>query len=147
DTATTEIYTLSLHDALPISEPVTGRAVRAVPGEPRADPPQHLPAGAEHRARGPGRGTGRVMVDGAARGAATRRHPRLAHARPGNVPGAGDLDRWLAVPERSETRHARAGLAAAASRRAAGPRRLRRGGPAPAVGLSARTASGGLLHD
>src|SRR5215510_15596581 len=39
DTATTEIYTLSLHDALPIS----GNAVRARPGCPQTDP--HTVAG------------------------------------------------------------------------------------------------------
>src|SRR3712207_8847334 len=31
DTATTEIYTLSLHDALPICEPLQGRAELALP--------------------------------------------------------------------------------------------------------------------
>src|SRR2546430_17085014 len=36
DTATTEIYTLSLHDALPISDHVGGREVVA-PGEHRDD--------------------------------------------------------------------------------------------------------------
>src|SRR5258705_7143148 len=36
DTATTEIYTLSLHDALPISSRATGRPPRASPrGRPR----------------------------------------------------------------------------------------------------------------
>src|SRR5256885_11408912 len=43
DTATTEIYTLSLHDALPIYRPA-GRAV--VPVRPRPTPP---PAGRSHR--------------------------------------------------------------------------------------------------
>src|SRR2546429_5539493 len=38
DTATTEIYTLSLHDALPISRrPRTALAVRAHPGEQEPD--------------------------------------------------------------------------------------------------------------
>src|SRR2546428_14155154 len=57
DTATTEIYTLSLHDALPISDhaavPVRGDAIHRVPdvgvpvahphvdGKPRAEPPPH----------------------------------------------------------------------------------------------------------
>jgi beta-xylosidase len=71
--------------------------VRAVPGEPCAEPSQHLPDGPEHRARGPDPGTRRVMVDGAARGTATRRHPRLAHARAGDVPRTGDVDRRLAL--------------------------------------------------
>src|SRR3712207_8742367 len=47
DTATTEIYTLSLHDALPISE----RAhERRLPREPRADQ-QHQPDGGKRRGR------------------------------------------------------------------------------------------------
>src|SRR5258708_16399712 len=32
DTATTEIYTLSLHDALPISGPTSERTCRSIPG-------------------------------------------------------------------------------------------------------------------
>src|SRR5206468_10385916 len=39
--ATTEIYTLSLHDALPISQP-TLQGPRRVGGEAPADPEQHL---------------------------------------------------------------------------------------------------------
>src|SRR2546430_10031372 len=42
DTATTEIYTLSLHDALPISPP---------PGLPVPDRARHGPAPASHRDR------------------------------------------------------------------------------------------------
>src|SRR5215217_9500668 len=39
DTATTEIYTLSLHDALPISAPIGPRAdVQPPRGRPRRDP-------------------------------------------------------------------------------------------------------------
>src|SRR2546425_11553937 len=69
DTATTEIYTLSLHDALPISAPprahggdharASGRVVRG----PRA-----------HRGRGPPRGArGGVVPRGRAAGRADRR--------------------------------------------------------------------------
>src|SRR2546430_8985263 len=36
DTATTEIYTLSLHDALPISSRVKMRGERSMPGQPRS---------------------------------------------------------------------------------------------------------------
>src|SRR5215510_15262930 len=45
DTATTEIYTLSLHDALPISQPRAGRAAR------RAAPHEDAPSSRSH-ARG-----------------------------------------------------------------------------------------------
>src|SRR6266581_7402126 len=38
DTATTEIYTLSLHDALPISSPVTARATSSVAPRGRDSP-------------------------------------------------------------------------------------------------------------
>src|SRR5687767_15331349 len=37
DTATTEIYTLSLHDALPIYEPARGREPTEGPSEPSGD--------------------------------------------------------------------------------------------------------------
>src|SRR5437588_2587353 len=43
DTATTEIYTLSLHDALPISGPGPGRS-----GKPRRDDPLHGTRSEEH---------------------------------------------------------------------------------------------------
>src|SRR3712207_7986492 len=76
DTATTEIYTLSLHDALPISVPGVGphrrgRRARPVPGRD---------------------------VGGAARGAAHGRDPRLR-------PAAAALQRLLDVlPVRKITR-------------------------------------------
>ena len=59
DTATTEIYTLSLHDALPILEPVSG--------------PGHLPLatlGARSLNRDPpvGRARGRLNIEGRAAG-------------------------------------------------------------------------------
>src|SRR3712207_7517421 len=48
DTATTEIYTLSLHDALPIS----GRGRRRGPGPPRSrGRPTRVPCGSRRRAR------------------------------------------------------------------------------------------------
>src|SRR5258707_8768686 len=54
DTATTEIYTLSLHDALPICEPAVAqsnlRELRRAPAECRAGP---------RRARRPSHGRGR----------------------------------------------------------------------------------------
>src|SRR6267143_4944160 len=40
DTATTEIYTLSLHDALPIATPAAPGARRAHAGRPRRSPPR-----------------------------------------------------------------------------------------------------------
>src|SRR3712207_9350787 len=45
DTATTEIYTLSLHDALPISEAVVGRSHR----QAAVGPEPLLPRGRPHR--------------------------------------------------------------------------------------------------
>src|SRR3712207_9541966 len=61
DTATTEIYTLSLHDALPISDAQPGRGHRR---DPRAD-------------RRPGDGAGRADADHARAGLPDRRtHPR-----------------------------------------------------------------------
>src|SRR2546429_2445232 len=46
DTATTEIYTLSLHDALPISLPVQRHLARAVPRHgAKTQPLQHLAQG------------------------------------------------------------------------------------------------------
>src|SRR3712207_8363003 len=53
DTATTEIYTLSLHDALPISRTCDGRRGPAVDGRLRGDPDGFLVPGA----RGGGRRT------------------------------------------------------------------------------------------
>ena len=48
DTATTEIYTLSLHDALPISEPVPSTSgvgeIAACPPSPIVDDPSALPS-------------------------------------------------------------------------------------------------------
>src|SRR3712207_8379521 len=66
DTATTEIYTLSLHDALPI---YAGRPPRPVPGPPVDDLP------------GPRRGAGLL-------GAAPRRRPVGRRPLGGGVPGA-----------------------------------------------------------
>src|SRR3712207_9468815 len=58
DTATTEIYTLSLHDALPISLRLEGRAAGGARA-PHAAPLGHRRAGGGHRRpqghRGPGR--------------------------------------------------------------------------------------------
>src|SRR2546426_9846378 len=57
DTATTEIYTLSLHDALPIAHlPVRAGGPRR-PGA--ADPGRHRRQGGEDGAGGRGRGAGR----------------------------------------------------------------------------------------
>src|SRR3712207_7186690 len=52
DTATTEIYTLSLHDALPISGPDRARLPRRVRGRAPAgaDLPRRRRPGARHRA-------------------------------------------------------------------------------------------------
>src|SRR3712207_6876705 len=64
DTATTEIYTLSLHDALPISHLRGARRARDVPRAPAA--------GARRRARHDGRRRARALrrsARGAARGA------------------------------------------------------------------------------
>src|SRR3712207_7637226 len=66
DTATTEIYTLSLHDALPI---YAGRPPRPVPGPPDDDLPR------------PRRGAGLL-------GAAPRRRPVGRRPLGGGVPGA-----------------------------------------------------------
>src|SRR3712207_7323526 len=49
DTATTEIYTLSLHDALPISDPQRA----APPRIPRASPPPKATRGSAAESRGP----------------------------------------------------------------------------------------------
>src|SRR6266550_668921 len=53
DTATTEIYTLSLHDALPISARVSSRQPRPGPRQhahaPRADAPRRQERGARVR--------------------------------------------------------------------------------------------------
>src|SRR5437762_6445504 len=49
DTATTEIYTLSLHDALPISPSLSGR-IRLRPPSPRSSSPQ-VPRGAGEERR------------------------------------------------------------------------------------------------
>src|SRR2546430_10559803 len=43
DTATTEIYTLSLHDALPISEDMWTRSGGHTSGRPRTDPASTSP--------------------------------------------------------------------------------------------------------
>src|SRR5260221_10652628 len=58
DTATTEIYTLSLHDALPISRALQGRRPRDCrpdrqPGGP-AVRPDHQHHGPDHGQEGPG---------------------------------------------------------------------------------------------
>src|SRR5687768_17846181 len=49
DTATTEIYTLSLHDALPISSRARGRP-GAPPAQQGRQPERHQPAGAGRQA-------------------------------------------------------------------------------------------------
>src|SRR3712207_9299732 len=65
DTATTEIYTLSLHDALPISvtrHPQGGLCCRHPARPPRplhARPPRHRPHAAGERRGAPGAGTER----------------------------------------------------------------------------------------
>src|SRR5215203_6438105 len=52
DTATTEIYTLSLHDALPITIPPTGTMYRGVGSKtPRATTRPRVPAAASERDR------------------------------------------------------------------------------------------------
>src|SRR5256885_3788339 len=48
DTATTEIYTLSLHDALPIYPAQRGGGTRPVPGAARRPPAGRGPAGRRH---------------------------------------------------------------------------------------------------
>src|SRR3712207_7066611 len=66
DTATTEIYTLSLHDALPISagEDAAAGARRDLPrGEPREGPQRPRRAGAAHRADDVPPGRGRRALD------------------------------------------------------------------------------------
>src|SRR3712207_7313415 len=45
DTATTEIYTLALHDALPISPPSATRRARPRPARRRRSPDRHPPGG------------------------------------------------------------------------------------------------------
>src|SRR3989441_8184894 len=72
DTATTEIYTLSLHDALPICRSRLRRALRRAAAQARhpevrrgpalgEDPRRGVRAGRRHRGRsGPGQGTPRV---------------------------------------------------------------------------------------
>src|SRR2546422_8553235 len=52
DTATTEIYTLSLHDALPISAPASGAPTACRPGLRRR---RHRGRPARRRRRSPGR--------------------------------------------------------------------------------------------
>src|SRR5256885_14945729 len=75
DTATTEIYTLSLHDALPIS--LEGPAGTADPaGLPASAVRDHAPAHAGHR-RGPARGPGQQGLGGLLRpGPLRRARPR-----------------------------------------------------------------------
>src|SRR5256885_4662293 len=85
DTATTEIYTLSLHDALPISmrhaSPGKGRPAGSLPA-PAAHPPRDLPgAKGERWQAGPG----------------ARRRPRSAAARrQGGRRAAGHWPSWRA---------------------------------------------------
>ena len=81
------------------------------PANPILRPPQHRAADPEHRPRRPGRGTRRVVVDGAARGPAGR-HAGLACARPGDLPGPGHLGRRLAGRRRGRAGHGRAAVAA-----------------------------------
>src|SRR6266542_4612364 len=79
DTATTEIYTLSLHDALPISPPG-----RDAPGRGGGGHGGHCPAGRRLRrvgraGRGPGRDPGRTpAAAGSARGRVPGRSVRPA---------------------------------------------------------------------
>src|SRR5258707_3967903 len=51
DTATTEIYTLSLHDALPIYRPAAHLGRRSAGGAPRAPPPRGAQRRHPHVAR------------------------------------------------------------------------------------------------
>src|SRR3712207_7701281 len=78
DTATTEIYTLSLHDALPISPGVGGS--RAAPRAPRASRRARAPAPARTPSPPPPRGSAPPPATGpraAARGRADRKSTRL----------------------------------------------------------------------
>src|SRR6266542_6983554 len=92
DTATTEIYTLSLHDALPISAvPGAGRPAVLVPGH-RLGVGRGVPAGAVGVRREGARLAIARRVDGRAlrlRGAGERpagRHGRHRRQRPGSRP-------------------------------------------------------------
>src|SRR5256886_11411904 len=100
DTATTEIYTLSLHDALPISK--AGRSIgdgndRGGGGSARQPEAHHGPADHEgpsrrrtHVGRAPGRhAAGRAAAPqaGTARHPAARAGPPQRSGRPENKPG------------------------------------------------------------
>src|SRR5260221_14171169 len=110
DTATTEIYTLSLHDALPISDDAGAGARPARGGGPRC---------ADRRAR----------VRGAVRGAEDRAHlgARRRRRRGGGARARGDArqGRLVRAPlTRAHRRRARArahGLCGRADRARAGP--------------------------
>jgi len=127
--------------------PSAGRAVRAVPGQPDPDSPQHQPADPEHRPRGPGPGTRRVVVDGPAGRTAAGRHPRLARAGTRDIPRPGDVGRGLAGRGRGGPGHGRSPVAGAAGRRAAGARWFRRATAASAVDLAAFPARRMLFRD
>src|SRR3989449_9636175 len=79
DTATTEIYTLSLHDALPISHPRRD----ALAPRPRLGSARRLPAWERPPGRGAGRGGGRRR-----RADARGRRPRGALGAPPPHAGA-----------------------------------------------------------
>src|SRR5574341_957547 len=140
DTATTEIYTLSLHDALPISRAAgaaghSGRAARGgsadrglCPGRRRPGPRRR---GARRRPRRPGRGDGRRAareVRGHGQRARRAAAPRVGRGRRGAVhPGRrlfrdpegqpGDSRGGVARPARDRPAPPRAGLAGRRPRR------------------------------
>src|SRR3712207_7256633 len=76
DTATTEIYTLSLHDALPIYRPGAPRERVAMDARPTSD--HHVPKHeAAHSSRCPRRTPARRPRDGCKRPTSDRKSTRL----------------------------------------------------------------------
>src|SRR5215210_4550831 len=129
DTATTEIYTLSLHDALPISRPA-GRTGRPRTARAPDDEPDELPRRPPaDRARAPLRLAARRCARGGD-GAPDARVGAAHIARLGGADRRGARRRWhgraLEAPAR---RGARPGAA---------PRARHRGARAPAAGARAR---------
>src|SRR5438034_7483135 len=92
DTATTEIYTLSLHDALPIYRPAVGVDAAAGPRDRVAAV-----------GTGAGRAEGAGLLDGAHGGADPQRHAaradadRAARLRPGGDRGSRSLGNQRAI--------------------------------------------------
>src|SRR5437588_12584233 len=102
DTPTTEIYTLSLHDALPISQPARGMIAQSGSSRPQAS---------QSRWSVP-RSTGRVSEAG--RRTARRRACPFILTRPLDVASAG-IEQPQPIPDEAQPGHAHPPLALGAA--------------------------------